>query len=144
MLTRSGNIFVFEAVDLFVGGNDTLSGGAGLDRMQGQYGNDFFFANFSEDVLLGDYGRFTFVESDSISSATSIISLAQGGLDLIRQAQTNLFSGYAKQVHAKSNLGEAARSRTAVTTAFTSDARQAFDNLSLVYRQCIEWWSARC
>ncbi len=135
-ITRNNNTIVFEAIDLFVGGNDTLLAGAGLDRMQGHFGSDLFFASFSEDVLLGEYGRFTFVESgtEGDSDTTFIISLAQGQLDLIRRMQTGLFGGYAKQVYAQSNLGEASRSRTAVTTVFSLDAEQAFANLNPTFQ----------
>ncbi|MGC9458351.1 hypothetical protein, partial [Vibrio genomosp. F10] len=135
-VSRSATNIVFEAIDLFVGGDDTLLAGSGLDRMQGHFGSDLFFASFSEDILIGEYGRFTFIESDdeSISDATFIISLAQGKLDLIRQMQTGLFGGYAKQVYAQSNLGQAARSRTAVTTVFSLDAGQAFGNLNPIFQ----------
>ncbi|NOI65300.1 LEPR-XLL domain-containing protein [Vibrio sp. 99-8-1] len=128
-ITRNDDTIIFEAVDLFTGGDDTLLGGDGFDRMQGQFGGDLFFANFNEDVLLGDYGRFTFNARSDNEQATSVISLAQGGLDLIRQTQLNLFTGYAKQIFAESNLGQAARSRVAVTTVFTSQAQNAFDQL---------------
>ncbi|MBL4832198.1 MAG: hypothetical protein JKY55_20255, partial [Aliivibrio sp.] len=135
-VTRNNNTIVFEAIDLFVGGNDTLLAGAGLDRMQGHFGSDLFFASFSEDVMLGEYGRFTFVESgtEGDSDSTFIISLAQGQLDLIRRMQTGLFGGYAKQVYAQSNLGQASRSRTAITTVFSLDAEQAFANLNPTFQ----------
>jgi Ca2+-binding RTX toxin-like protein len=133
-VTRNANTIVFEAVDLFVGGNDTLIGGTGFDRMQGQFGSDLFYASFNEDVLVGEYGRFTFDANTDNSKATYIISLAQGKLDLIRQLQAGLFSGFAKQVFAESNLGQAARSRTALTTVFTNDAQVAIANLNPMYQ----------
>jgi Ca2+-binding RTX toxin-like protein len=128
-VTRNPGTIVLEAIDLFLGGDDTLLGGAGFDRMQGHYGSDLFFANFREDVLVGEYGRFTFDSNNTDQAATFIISLAQGKLDLIRQLQTSLFSGYAKQVFAESNLGQAARSRTALTTVFTDSAQTAVSGL---------------
>ena len=129
-VTRNPDTIVMEAVDLFVGGDDTILGGAGLDRLQGHFGSDLFFASFSEDVLVGEYARFTFDASTSSQRATFVISLAQGNLDLIRQLQTGLFSGFAQQVFAESNLGQAASSRTALTTAFTDDALNAFGRLN--------------
>ncbi|WP_117236182.1 LEPR-XLL domain-containing protein [Vibrio maerlii] len=134
VLSVNEDTIIFESVDLFVGGDDTLLGGAGQDQMQGHFGSDLFFANFSEDVLVGEYGRFTFVDSESESTPASIISLAQGNLDLIRRTQSGLFGGYAKQVYAESNLGQAARSRTAVTTVFDLSADQAFANLSPIFQ----------
>jgi hypothetical protein len=129
-ITRTATTIVFEAIDLFVGGNDTILGGLGLDRMQGHFGGDLFFASFNEDVFIGEYGRFTFSTDESDVTATSIISLAQGPLDLIRQLQTSLFSGFAKQAFFESNLGQAARSRTALTTVFTDSAQTAVAGLS--------------
>lgn len=133
-VTRNPDTIVLEAIDLFVGGDDTILGGAGFDRMQGHFGSDLFFANFNEDVLIGEYGRFTFDSNDINQSATYIISLAQGKLDLIRQLQTGLFSGFAKQVFFESNLGQAARSRTAVTTVFTDSAQTAVAGLSTAFQ----------
>ena len=128
-VTRNTDTIVMEATDLFTGGNDTLIGGTGLDRMQGHFGGDLFYGSFSEDVMVGEYARFTFDSSTDTESATSVISLAQGDLDLIRQTQTGLINGFAQSVFAESNLGQAAQSRTAITTAFTVDALNAFGRL---------------
>ena len=79
--------------------------------------------------MVGEYARFTFDSSTDTESVTSVISLAQGDLDLIRQTQTGLINGFAQSVFAESNLGQAAQSRTAITTAFTVDALNAFGRL---------------
>ncbi|GAM68899.1 hemolysin-type calcium-binding region [Vibrio sp. JCM 19236] len=134
LVTRDADgTIVFEAIDLFTGGSDTLDGGAGEDRMQGHYGNDFFFANFSEDVLVGEYGRFTFVEIDGEVVPESIISLANGELDLIRVLQTGLFSGYADQVYQESAYREVGRERAEdeaeTEVEFTEEAELAFIEL---------------
>jgi hypothetical protein len=94
MVERDGNTIVMQTVDLFTGGDDTLDGGLGLDRMMGAFGNDLFFADFSEDIVLGEYGRYTFdyEPQGEEDKATSVISLAQGKLDLIRQQQVGLYS----------------------------------------------------
>ncbi|CAM2780863.1 LEPR-XLL domain-containing protein [Vibrio rarus] len=128
---------IFEAIDLFVGGNDTLIGGAGQDRMQGHFGNDFFDANFSEDVLIGEYGRFTFVEVDGESVPESIISLANGQLDLIRALQMGLFSGYSADVYEKSAYREISKQRVTQQSdeviAFTEEAELAFAQMGTAF-----------
>jgi hypothetical protein len=131
-VTRTTNTIVFEAIDLFTGGDDVLLGGAGLDRMIGGFGSDGFEADFREDVLVGEYARFTFSAVAGDERATSVISLAQGGLDLIRQTQTGVFNSFAQQVFEQSALGAVAQSRTAVATGLSSDAQQAFGRLSSV------------
>jgi hypothetical protein len=98
--------------------------------LQGHFGDDLFYASFSEDVLVGEYARYTFNSKTGEEKATSVISLAQGNLDLIRKLQTGLFGGYAQQVFEESNLGQAARSRTAITTVFTETAQNAMGRLS--------------
>ncbi|MCJ8339824.1 MAG: LEPR-XLL domain-containing protein [Pseudomonadales bacterium] len=131
-ITRNPNNIIFETIDLFVGGDDTLLGGAGLDRMMGAFGSDLFYADFREDILLGEYGRFTFASNPvGGEQATFIISLAQGGLDLIRQTQTELFENFAQQVFEQSDLGAVARGRTAIATQFSQDADAALGRLNL-------------
>ncbi|MEH6442872.1 MAG: LEPR-XLL domain-containing protein [Oceanospirillaceae bacterium] len=134
-VTRRSTTIQFEAIDLFTGGDDILLGGAGLDRMIGGFGSDGFEANFREDVLVGEYARFTFSTVSGNELATSVISLAQGGLDLIRQTQTGVFNSFAQQVFAQSDLGAVAQSRTAVATGLSADAQQALGRLGDAPRQ---------
>ncbi|MCJ8339821.1 MAG: LEPR-XLL domain-containing protein [Pseudomonadales bacterium] len=130
-ITRKPDNIIFETIDLFVGGDDTLLGGAGLDRMMGAFGSDLFYADFREDIFLGEYGRFTFASNPAGGEqATFIISLAQGGLDLIRQSQTDLFENFAQQVFAQSDLGLVARGRTAIVTQLSTDAEAALGRLN--------------
>ncbi|WP_261842144.1 hypothetical protein [Aliamphritea ceti] len=104
-------------------------GGTGLDRLQGHFGGDTFYASFTEDVFVGEYGRFTFEENPSGEQATFVISLAQGNLDLIRMAQFGLFTSFAQQVFDQSDLGEVARSRTVIATEFSGEAEEALGRL---------------
>lgn len=134
-VTRSPSTIVIEAVDLFAGGVDTLIGGSGLDRMQGHFGGDFFDGSLSEDVIIGEYGRFTFDANTDAQQATFIVSLAQNGLDLIRGQQTNLFSNFAQQFFAESGLGQVARTRALETPLFTEDAQNAFARLTPASQQ---------
>ncbi|NRA22870.1 MAG: hypothetical protein HRU05_20560, partial [Oceanospirillaceae bacterium] len=130
-ITRNANNIIFEAIDFFVGGDDTLLGGPGLDRMMGAFGSDLFYANLREDIVLGEYGRFTFAaDASGAEQATFIISLAQGKLDLIRQTQTSLFTNFAQQVFERSELGAVARGRTAISTQFSQDADAALGRLN--------------
>ncbi|WP_261817079.1 LEPR-XLL domain-containing protein [Vibrio gallicus] len=138
-VSRSNGTVVFEAIDLFTGGNDTLIGGEGQDRMQGHYGTDFFFANFNEDVLLGEYGQFTFSEVNGEEVPELIISLANGQLDFIRILQTSLFSRYAEQVYSDSEFRQIAQqqqvSEAGFVAEFSEEAELAFIKLGGIFHR---------
>ncbi|MFB3100029.1 MAG: calcium-binding protein, partial [Gammaproteobacteria bacterium] len=92
-VTRNGLQFIFGSVDLFTGGADILTGGAGNDIMIGGFGSDLFFGSLSEDAMVGEYGRFTLsVDQDyNFVQTTSVVTLAQGPLDLINSAQSDIY-----------------------------------------------------
>ncbi|EAR60225.1 type I secretion target repeat protein [Oceanospirillum sp. MED92] len=136
MVTRNPSTIVLESKDLeeindLDGDDDILRGGEGLDRMIGGAGGDLFYGSFSEDVMVGEYARYTFAADAETSGeqATFVITLAQGGLDLIRSSQIGLYKSIAQQIFDQSALGEVARSRTAVSTELTDDALAALGRL---------------
>ncbi len=129
-IKRNPDTIVFDAFDLFQGDNDILRGGEGLDRMIGGNGNDLFYGSFRNDVMVGEYARFIFSTDLDNEKATSVISVAQGTVDLLRGDQNGVYRNLAEQVFAESNLGEVARSRTAVGTSLTEEAVNALGRLA--------------
>jgi len=94
---RNRNNVILGTVDHFVGGDDTLIGGDGLDRMMGAFGGDLFYGSFTDDVMIGEYGRYTFIlePKTEAEKATFVITLGQGSLDLIRLSQLQLYTAGA-------------------------------------------------
>jgi hypothetical protein len=90
---RVSSYIIFETKDFFVGGDDSVNGGDGLDRMLGGYGSDLFYGNLSEDVIIGEYARLTFLADPKTEAekASVIVTLAQDGLDLIKNDKQSLF-----------------------------------------------------
>ena len=84
-----GSLYQVETLDedRFIGGDDTLIAGDGFDIMLGGFGYDTFYGDFSEDLMIGEYARVT-LENDR---AVSLVTLAQGKLDLIANRQFGLY-----------------------------------------------------
>ncbi|MGL6251540.1 MAG: calcium-binding protein, partial [Billgrantia desiderata] len=92
-VTRTSQMITVETINHFEGGNDTLITGPGRNISIGGAGNDRFDGNFDLDTMIGEYARIRIMLSGSneAEQITSIVTLAQGRLDLIRQAQQNLY-----------------------------------------------------
>jgi hypothetical protein len=129
-IKRNPDTIVFDAFDLFQGDDDILRGGEGLDRMIGGHGNDFFYGTFKNDVMVGEYARYIFSTDLDNEKATSVISVAQGSVDLLRGSQNGVYRNLAEKIFAESDLGAVAQSRTAVGTALTDDALAALGRLA--------------
>jgi Ca2+-binding RTX toxin-like protein len=86
---RRGVLYQVETLDRdrFIGGDDTITGGAGNDIMFGGAGNDLFYGNFSEDLMVGDYARVTL----NNGTVETLIRLGQDELDLIGRRQITLY-----------------------------------------------------
>ena len=91
-VTRTSLNLILETIDFFQGGDDTLRGGDGLDRMIGSFGSDLFYGNLSEDIMVGEYARMTFAEEGTTEQATVIVTLAQGALDHLRAIEKDLYT----------------------------------------------------
>ena len=76
-----GNIIVPTPLSLFGSeGNDTITGGAGLDDLQGFSGNDTFIDSPGDDLIDGGTGNDTFVVQGTIlSDFISVAQLAPSG-----------------------------------------------------------------
>lgn len=96
-VTRDPTLITVEATSLFEGGNDEIYTGPDGDIAIGGAGGDGFSASFAEDSVVGDYGRFRIALSGSNESeqVISLVTLAQGRLDLLRSSQQGLYSNQA-------------------------------------------------
>jgi Ca2+-binding RTX toxin-like protein len=57
--SAGGTRLYIISIDVLIGGNDVLNGGAGNDILIGGAGNDFLYGNLSEDLLFGDNAAVT-------------------------------------------------------------------------------------
>lgn len=83
-----GQLRQAATTDFFTGGNDILDGGAGNDFMFGGYGHDTFYGNFSEDVMIGEYGRIT-LQGGKVET---LVVFGQPPLDLLASTLFDLYT----------------------------------------------------
>ncbi|MFN2410450.1 MAG: hypothetical protein ABR539_09130, partial [Halomonas sp.] len=93
-VTREPALLTVEATSLFEGGDDEIETGSGGDIALGGAGGDVFWATFAEDSVVGDYGRFRIELSglNETEQVISLVTLAQGRLDLLRSSQQDLYT----------------------------------------------------
>jgi len=90
---NNGRIQSAETTELFIGGDDVLSGGEGNDILMGGFGDDLFYGNLSEDAMVGEYGRALLDSTqEDFANSVSLIRLGQGNLDLIASSQFGLYN----------------------------------------------------
>jgi Ca2+-binding RTX toxin-like protein len=104
ILGEGGNDFIFGDYGIFgfddkgqfyadsifplFGDDDSLDGGDGSDWLIGGHGRDLFFALFTEDTIVGNYGRATIVNtSNSVS-----VSSDPANRELINAKQSTLYN----------------------------------------------------
>ncbi|MDR5907395.1 hypothetical protein [Franzmannia qiaohouensis] len=91
-VTRSDTLITVESTDFFEGGNDELYLGGGRNIAIGGAGNDGFDGGFDNDTMIGEYARIRIELGGAREDVVSVVTLAQGRLDLIRQAQQDLYT----------------------------------------------------
>ena len=97
-VTRVPGLITIETIDNFEGSDDVILTGLGHDVAMGGAGFDGFGGDYGFDILIGEYGRVRLSVASAGSTSvpevervTSIVTLAQGKLDLVRGAQQNLY-----------------------------------------------------
>ena len=103
----------FETIDNFIGGNDTLDGGAGSDILFGGFGNDALVGNFRDDIILGEYGRATVADG----KVEFLLRLGQGALDLAASTWFSLYGIEPYAIQAVPVPGEAGSALLAAAPA---------------------------
>ncbi|MCV6613177.1 MAG: DUF4347 domain-containing protein [Amphritea sp.] len=89
----NGELASAETSELFIGGDDELSGGADNDILFGGFGSDLFFGSLTEDALVGEYGRALIdTTRDGFEQGVFVVRLGQGSLDLIASTQFGLYN----------------------------------------------------
>jgi len=89
----NGRLSSAETTELFIGGDDELSGGEGNDILFGGFGSDLFYGSLAEDALAGEYARALIDTSkDGFEQGVFVVRLGQGGLDLIASTQFGLYN----------------------------------------------------
>ncbi len=88
-----GVIVSAETAQLFVGGDDALSGGPGKDILFGGFGHDLFYGNLGEDAMGGEYAR-ALINTDTggFKRGVFVVRLGQSELDLIARTQFGLYN----------------------------------------------------
>ncbi|WP_432470961.1 DUF4347 domain-containing protein [Amphritea sp. HPY] len=89
----NGKLASAETTELFIGGDDELSGGADNDILFGGFGSDLFYGNLNEDAMAGEYAR-ALIDSSAIGfeQGVFVVRLGQGNLDLIAKTQFGLYN----------------------------------------------------
>ncbi|WP_029407232.1 DUF4347 domain-containing protein [Thiomicrorhabdus sp. Milos-T2] len=119
-----------ETIELFIGGDDQLSGGADNDVLMGGFGDDLFFGNLSEDAMIGEYARALIDSSQAgFENGVFVVRLAQGNLDLIASNQFGLYNDKLEglgftPLSKFTPLSSSGLKADAATSLFTSDGER--------------------
>ena len=84
---KSGQLYIVETIDHFIGGDDFLDSSSGNNIILGAYGSDTLVGNLTNDLMFGEYARIIFKNG----LVQSIVRLAQGAQDIIGSNQFDLY-----------------------------------------------------
>lgn len=87
---KNAALYEMRTTDIYIGGDDTLSGGTGHDFLYGGHGRDGLNGSLDEDIMVGDYGV-TQMKTDGSGQVDYVVRLGKGGQDLITATMFALY-----------------------------------------------------